>query len=294
MIMNTKIRLSGSMIALAAITLALSSWGLFTLAYRYGGVPVWLALLAVGGLDLFAVASGRHALTVASDGDSPAAWNAIVVVVAIVSATLQFSASRLENHPWPVGLMMAMFPVATILLFEGALRRAHRLEGRRTGRVARPRASFEMMQWIMFPAATMAAFRLGVADRRLGGDAAFKLGLLTVKTKADEAAYVPPARVEVDLPYNELVPGYPNVITSGQAPALSAGSSGTVPDEAPDNRPVTALVAESLQVNGPDMDAIVEDVTRQRPAANPETIRRTVRRLNKLRVSSEYGRAVND
>lgn len=279
-----KVRLSGAMIALAAITLALSSWGLFTLAHRFGGVPTWLALLAVAGLDLFAVAAGRHALVVAADGDSPAAWNAIVVFVALTSATLQFSSTRLEGRPWPVGVLMAMFPLATIALFEGTLRRAHRLEGRASGRVAPPRASFELMQWIMFPKATMEAFRLGVADRRLGGDAAFKLGLLATKVKAE--VYTPPARVEVNMPYEDLVPGYPHVI-AGQSAGSSAGPSAIESGPAPDGRTLADLIRESMQVNGSDAEAIVSDVLAARPTAKPDTIRRTVRKLSAPRAVNE-------
>src|SRR5438477_643047 len=135
------------MIALGCITLVLSGWGIYGLVTRYGGMPPVLAVLAIAGLDLFALSAGKHAVDLARDGDSPALWNAITFLVGLVSAAAQYAHIVLSGSPAIVGLVCAMFPIATILLFEGTLRRAARLSGRTTGRVAPPRATFEFLQW---------------------------------------------------------------------------------------------------------------------------------------------------
>lgn len=286
--MHTKIKPSGAMIILAIVTLALSSWGMFKLAHVYGGVPAWLAIMSVAGLDLFAVAAGKHALVIAEDGDSPAIWNATVVGVAALSAVLQFAVSRLENHPWPVGLLMAMFPLATIALFEGTLRRAHRLQGRQTGRVAPPRAHFELVQWAVFPRATASAFRFAVGDRRLGGDAAFKLGLLATRKPEAERPYVPPARVEVPMPYDQLIDGYPtSALDGGAQRAIGADSADSAAASADDGRTVSALVTEAIELHGADSDAVSAHVLRAKPGANPETVRKTFGRLSRVRAVNE-------
>jgi hypothetical protein len=176
--MTTRFKPPLFMMVLAAITLILSSYDLYDLAHVNGRMPVVLALVAVGGADVFAVACGKHALTVASDGDSPFLWNVMVIVAAIASAWMQYERAVINAFPVAVGVLMAMFPIATVILFEGALRRAARINGRIDGRVARPRATFELLQWLIFRKATWAAFRRSIADRSLDSDGAFKLGLL--------------------------------------------------------------------------------------------------------------------
>lgn len=275
------------MIALAVITLILSSYGLFALAHDYGAVPFPLALVAVAGFDLFAVAAGAHAMKVARDGDSAGVWNLAVIGTACLSAGLQYAHTQLAGQPVAVGIMMAMFPVATVSLFEGTLRRAHRLQGRRSGRVAEPRASFEIMHWFVYPRATWRAFKLGVADRTLGADGAFKLGL--IDTAPPDDSYAPPARVDIELDYSQAIPGYRRVVagqTVRQLAGSSAGQSLDAPPDAPEVRSITEIVRESLQINGPDESAraaIVADVLAERPEADEKTIRRTIRRLSALR-----------
>jgi hypothetical protein len=192
---------------LACITAVLSAWGLYVLMHEHGGMPPGLALLAIAGVDLFAVAAGLHGLQLSRDGDSSGPWNLAVVAIALLAAVLQFQASALEGHPWPVGLTMSLFPIATVALFEGSMRRLHRLQGRRDGRVAAPRASFELIQWLLFFGATRRAMRLAVADRTLGADGAFKLGLIAVQKKADQEPTVTVVRRTVDVPMDDLVPG---------------------------------------------------------------------------------------
>lgn len=183
-----------------------------------------------------------------------------------------------------------MFPLATVMLFEGTLRRAARLNGRRTGRVAEPRATFEILQWVFFPKATWHGFKFGIADRTLGGDAAFKLGM--VKTADVDPEYVPPQRADLMIDYRQYVPGFPT--GAGFVPRELAGSPGrTGPDESGDaarERPETPTVAElvrrGLQVHGPDesaREAIIRDVMAENPAAKDGTIRREIRKQSALR-----------
>lgn len=267
-----KSKVSWPMVTLAVITLVLSSYGLFELAHNYANAPWVLSLLAVAGFDLTAMSAGRQALLVARDGDSAAPWMALLSLAAGLSAVLQYAHNSLEGRPWATGVMFAMFPIATVLLFEGTLRRAYRLNGRRTGRIAHPRASFEIMQWVFYPKATLWAFKRSIADRSLGGSAAFLLGIqatapVTVVEQDDRDQ-----RRKFEMDYE-----------SGKIRELSSGQSGESTDSAesaPDNRTITDLVKESLQVRGADKEAVVADVLKIRPDAKPDSIRRTFGRLS--------------
>lgn len=264
-------KFSWPMVVLASITLILSSWGLFELAHVYGSMPAVFALVAVAGFDLTAVAAGGHAMKVAEDGDSGGPWALVVVAAAVLSSVLQFMHTRLAGQSWAVGLMMSAFPIATVLLFEGTLRRAHRLNGRMTGRVARPRATFEILQWLVYPKATFWAFRASIADRSLGGNAAFILGI--------EATTPRPIVVEQVDDRRQFERDY----LTGQVREVAGPDPADAPDaagSAPDVRPLTALVQESLQVRGADYDAVKADVLALRPAANPDSIRRTFGKLS--------------
>ena len=272
------------MIALAGITLILSSWGLYRLAHDFGGMPSLLAMLAVAGFDLFAVAAGNHALTVADDGDSSGPWNLFVVLAAFTSAVLQFMHTQLAGQPWPVGVLMAAFPVATVALFEGTVRRVHRLNGRRTGRIAKPRATFELIQWMFYPAVTLWAFRRSIADRSLGSDAAFMLAI-QARTPVEEEEEEDTTRRTFEWDYSDRTGGQIREVTGGSpadAPADAPESAGP----APDTRPLTVLVRESLQVTGGDKDAATARVLEIRPDANPDTIRRTLAKESGLRVAN--------
>jgi hypothetical protein len=273
------------MIVLGVATLALSSYGLFELAHVYGGVPVVFALLVVGGFDVFAIAAGGHAMAIARDGDSAGPWNLAVVGAAVLSAVLQYMHTVLAGQPWPIGVMMAVFPLATVSLFEGTLRRAHRLNGRETGRVAPPRASFELIQWLIFPRATFRAFRLGVADRSLGGDAAFKLGLIAQETERGARTYAEPPRRTIDLSYDRIIPGYPQYVAgpSGTSPELESGQAGQSDGTGPDKRSVKALVEENMQVTGMDDESVFEAVRSARPDVKEDSIRKAIRTARTLR-----------
>ena len=285
--MNRKNKSSWPMISLGVITLILSSYGLFELAHIFGKMPDELAVLAVAGFDVFAIACGVMAFRVAKDGDSPALWNAAVVVAALLSAGLQYVRTQLGGQPVAVGVMMAFFPLATVSLFEGTLRRSFRLSGRRSGRVAPPRASFELLQWVLFRRATWEAFRDGVRDRTLSADAAFKIALIRLETEA-EPDWEPERRREVELDYSADLGGRA-AITSGSAgghPEDSAESAGPVEDV----RTVTDIVREKLQVTGVDKAGQAEALTlvlAAKPSAKESTVRRTIAResaeMSKLR-----------
>lgn len=281
--MNRRNKSSWPMITLGIITLVLSSYGLFELAHIFGRMPAPLAVLAVAGFDVFAIASGVMAFRVAKDGDSPALWNSAVVLAAFLSAGLQYVRTQLGHQPVAVGVMMAFFPLATVALFEGTLRRSFRLSGRRSGRVAPPRASFELLQWLLFRRATWEAFKDGVRDRTLSADAAFKLALIREQTAA-EPEWEPDQRREIQIDYSADLAGKA-AITSGSAGGQPADTADTAEsaEKTPDPRPISVLVRESLQVRGMDKEAVVSDVLEAKPGANPETVRRTFDRESGLR-----------
>ena len=281
-------KFSWPMVILASITLVLSSWGLFELAHVYGQMPAALAIVAVAGFDLTAVAAGNHALTVADDGDSSGPWNLLVIAAAFTSAVLQFMHTHLAGQPWPVGVLMAAFPVATVALFEGTVRRVHRLNGRRTGRIAKPRATFELIQWLIYPAVTFWAFRRSIADRSLGSDAAFMLAI-QARTPAEETAEeAPDTRRRFEWDYSDRTGGQIREVTGG-SPADAPDAPADAPESAeptPDARPLTVLVRESLQVTNGDRDAATARVLELRPDAKLDTIRRTIAKESGLRVAN--------
>lgn len=284
---KTKPQFSKPMIALAIITLVLSSYGLYRLAHDFGDMPPFLSLLAVAGFDLTAIAAGNHALTVADDGDSSGGWNMLVIAAALTSAVLQYVHTQLAGQPWAIGVLMAAFPIATVILFEGTVRRVHRLNGRRTGRVAKPRATFELLQWLVYPKATYWAFRRSIADRSLGGTAAFMLGVqATTKVEQEETEEDPDTRRKFEWDYSNPDGGQIRELTGSgpdSGPDSGPESAGSDPESAgsgPDTRPLTELVKESLQVRGADKAAVVADVLAIRPTANPDTIRRTFGKLS--------------
>lgn len=276
---KTKPQFSKPMIALAVITLVLSSYGLYRLAHDFGDMPAFLSLLAVAGFDLTAIAAGNHALTVADDGDSSGAWNLLVIAAALTSAVLQFVHTQLAGQPWAIGVLMAAFPIATVILFEGTVRRVHRLNGRRTGRVAKPRATFELLQWVVYPKATWWAFKRSIADRTLGGNAAFMLGVQATTVVQVEDEETPDTRREFVWDYTGPDSGRIREL-SGSGPADGPDSASESAGSGPDTRPLSELVKESLQVRGADLEAVKADVLKLRPAANPDTIRRTFGKLS--------------
>lgn len=265
---SVSVKPSGAMIALGCITLVLSAYGLYRLMVDFADVPPLLAIFAIAGLDLFALAAGKHAIDLARDGDSPAVWNVIVCAVALVAAAAQWGHVALAGGAWIVALVFAMFPIATVTLFEGTLRRAARLNGRETSRVAPPRATFELMQWLVYPKATWQAFRLAVADRDYGADGAFKIGLLATAPRPEN----PPARRrDVSIDYAALLAlrGMPVAITagpdmSGQRPDLSGGQPVSVAE----------LVRRAMSDGADTPDAVLAHVRKVRPDVDPGTVRK--------------------
>lgn len=264
------------LIALGAVTLVLSSYGLFELATTYAQTPASLAIPMVAGFDLFAIGCGRHALVLARAGDSPAGWNFLTVLAALVAAVLQYERTRLAHDPQVIGLMFATFPLATVVMFEGSLRHVFRVDGRAAERVAPPRASFELLQWVVFPRATWAAFKLGMVDRSLGGDGAFKLAYVGLQQLADQGDEQPPRRL-VELHYS--LPENP-ALGSGRVPV----ESGPARDELGAARTVAELVRTAIETHGPDRPAVVAEVVRMNPAVKLDTVRRSFDKIQSERA----------
>ena len=282
--MSTRQKSAWPMITLGVITLTLSAYGLFELAHIFGRMPAPLAVVAVAGFDVFAIACGVMAFRVAKDGDSPAVWNFAVVVAALLTAGLQYVRTQLGGQPIAVGVMMAFFPIATVILFEGTLRRAFRISGRRSGRVAPPRASFEILQWLLFRRLTWEAFRDGVLDRSLSADAAFKLAVIRQQTIDAAEVDVVVERRGLELDYSADLGGH-GQITSGY-PADTPESAGSPEDV----RTIAAVVREKLEVTGVDkagQDEAFAQTIAAKPSADETTVRRTIGResakMSKLR-----------
>lgn len=300
-------------IALACITLALASWGYYDLLAVRGGVPPLLAVFAVAGLDVAAIALGKHALNVAADGDSAALWNLGLLALVGVGAWAQYERARLDGDALVIGVVSAVFPIVTVALFEGQLRRVYRLRGRRAGRVSEPRATQDLVTWLLYPGLAFRATKIGVLDRGLGPDDALAVaqGQRAIAEAAAEAP-VPRRRgltrtYAAELEAAGLVDPDASRDVPARAPLRVPASRVHVPpapDSAPDDdddpddddldsdpsrfdtgpglRPVPTSMAGAVRAamgrHGSDVTRVLADVQRLYPQAERDTVRRQVNR----------------
>ena len=278
-------RLSPLFLLLAGVTLALSSWGLFTLA-QLGGMPSGLALLAVGGLDVAAVLFGQHALTVAADGDSSLPWNLGLLALTGLGAYAQLAVHLLRGDPLAVGLVSMAFPVVTVALFEGQLRRRYRLQGRAAGRVAEPRATVDLITWVFYRSLALRATRLAVLDRGLDQDTALMIAERQLALEA--AADARPAG------RRRMRRTYAAELADGTVEALDVPSErlDVQPEDDPEGGSlrqrgeVAAAVRASRERVGDNLPDVLADVHRLYPDVPADTVRRTLTRLLAREVGS--------
>lgn len=296
---RTRARSHPLFVALALVTLTLSSWGGYRLLLDYGHAPAGLAALAVGGLDIVAVLCGKHALTVAADGDSSAPWNAALFLFTGLASFAQFERASLAGDPLIIGVTMGAFPVATVLLFEGQLRRAYRLNGRAAGRLAPPRATFDFIVWMLYPRQAMQATRFAVLDRGLDSDAALMLAERELQRRADMESARPPRR--------RFARTYAHLLSGQELRELEGGDAArtTAPDSPDEDRmtateqdnfvrlhgSVTAAVRAAHVKHGTDLNSVYTAVRATVPDADKETVRRTLARVARSNGSTERGDA---
>lgn len=252
---------------LATITVSLSSWGLYRLFVDFAGMPGLLAVVSVGGLDLVAVLCGKQALTVAGDGDSSVPWTTSLLLFTALAAFAQFSHARLAGQPTVIGVTMAAFPVATVLLFEGQLRRHHRVRGRAAGRLAAPRATFDLSTWLLYRKLAMTATKLAVLDRDL--DASTALVLAERQLAVDTETDTPPRRT-FRRTYDHLTSD-----AAVEQPAIAVPSTRV-------RTGVAAAVRAARTTHGDDLDTVLAAVRTSLPDADRDTVRRTLARLNNI------------
>ncbi len=281
---------------LAGITLALASWGYFRLFVDFAGMPKGLALLAVCGLDVAAVLIGKHALTVAEDGDSSLPWNLTLIVLVGIGAYAQFARTVLANEPTAIGIVSAAFPIVTVLLFEGQLRRIYRLNGRAAGRLAAPRATIDLITWLFFTRLALRATRLSVLDRGLDTDTALMIAERQLANEA-EAAARPRQRRTMRRTYADVLnSGQLIEIEPGVPPVHSPVNPDDKPDEKPDVQPdnpdenpdvlndvrrrgdLARAVDDAFLIVGNDPERVIRIVQLKYPDVVPDTVRRTLAR----------------
>ena len=291
-------RMSPLFLTLAGISLALASWGYFRLFVDFAGMPEWLAAFAVGGLDLAAVLIGKHALDVAEDGDSSAPWNVALIMLVGLGAFAQFSHAMLAGDPLAIGIVSAAFPVVTVLLFEGQLRRLYRLKGRAAGRLAAPRATIDLITWLFFTRLAVRATKLSVLDRGLDAESALAVAEAQLRTEDEEAAR-PKVRRTMRRTYaKELGSGQFVEIESGQqtdrrihrppSPDDNGGRSADQTDESADEQELPAdirrrgdlakAVDDALRIAGNDPEKVIEIVRFKYPDVLADNVRRTLAR----------------
>jgi hypothetical protein len=242
--MKPRTRPSAWVLLLGTITLLVGVQGYYDLLVHDARLSPVLGALGVAAWDIAAIALADHALRVASDGDSPWAWNAAVVLDGAAASALQYFAQLRAGHGVVAGAAMACFPVITILLYEAALRRAARLNGRRSAKVAKPRAFQEPMMWVVFPRQSWRAFRLALRDRTLSSSEAFAMAYLD----------------------DELDQADPDPVRRR-------------PDELAGQRSLADSIRTAIGAYGDDLEAVIEAVLELHPGAKPETVTRTARKF---------------
>lgn len=317
---TARAKMSPLFLALAFVSLALASFGYFELFTNYGDMPTWLAFVSVGGLDIAAVATGKHALTVAEDGDSAAPWNALLLLLTLLGAFAQVAYSVLAGHPLAVGIVSAAFPIVTVTLFEGQLRRVFRLNGRAAGRVAEPRATVDLLTWLLYRKLAFRATKLAVLDRGLDTGAALTIAerQLAIEVAAAER---PAARRTIRRTYAAELSDGSIVDLSVEQPAIEAtpvvhlpaqsADKPADPTDPADNEPIpaddpalpaddetdpadisdlrratavrgalTAAVNEAVRLVGNDVDLVHGVVRIAFPDVPRESVRRTLSRTS--------------
>jgi hypothetical protein len=159
------------LIGLALITLAVSSYGVFTLMTSVG-VAALFALAAVAVLDLSAVGFGYQAVRTTEAGDSALWWYVAMVFFMFVATSVQIGHGVLAGWPWPAYAVFALAPVATVTLFIGNLRSRARAKARLDGKAPRSQATFEPRLWFFESKLTWTAFRKTLLDRDLDSESA--------------------------------------------------------------------------------------------------------------------------
>jgi hypothetical protein len=278
-------RLSPLFLLLAGVTLSLASWGLyglFTLPSVH--MPSGLAVLVVGGLDVAAVAFGKHALTVTEDGDSGLPWNLALVGLTGLGAYAQLAHALLAGYPLAVGLVTMAFPIVTVALFEGQLRRRFRLQGRRTGRVAEPRATVDLMTWIFYRQLALRATKIAVLDRGLDPDTAVMIAERQLALEAaEEDKPARPRRMRrtyaAELAGGEVADTLhvPSVRTTEDVPDTEEDK----PADVRRRGEIAAAVRTAHAKLGNDLDSVYSEVADTYPDVSRDTVRVTLSRLER-------------
>jgi len=268
---GNRARMSPLFLALAGISLLLASWGYFDLFTRHAGMPPGLAVLAVGGLDLAAVLIGKHALTVAQDGDSSLPWNLALIALTALGSFAQFQHAYLNGDAIAVGVVSAAFPVVTVLLFEGQLRRVYRLNGRAAGRLAEPRATVDLITWLFYRRLALRATRLAVLDRGLTQDTALMIAerQLTLEAAAD----IQPQRRRMRRTYTAELDG--STLEELDVHTPKADNGGDVRRRGE----LAAAIRTAREAHGDNLTDVLEDVRTKFPDVQADTVRRTLARL---------------
>ena len=276
-----KARMSYPFIALAIITLALGSWGLYELMTEHGGAPQWFGLLTIAGIDLLAVAFGAHALRLSEDGDSPLIWNVGLVLICLIGAVAQFESRHLAGDPNIVGIVSAIFPIGTVALFEGQLRRVYRLNGRASGRVAAPRPIIGAMSWMFFTKQALRATKLGVLDPNLNAEEAMHIEGVRIATedrsRAEARERTEAARRPVKTPSRRF--HYPELDAATAYPEIEqeAAKGGRIPAPESGPRPSVADTVRIMKPESADDPDLIRRVRLVHPDASEETIKRYAR-----------------
>lgn len=269
---NSRVKASRLMVSLAAVTTVLGSYGLFRLLHHHGGMPKELAVAGVAGADLFCAAVAKHALRVAEDGDSAGPWNVVIVIFAAATAGLQYTGAHLDGHPPAVGVLMGMFPLATVLLWEGTLRRAYRVNGRRTGQVAQPRARINPLVMFVRWHAYWHGVKLTVLDPSLTAQDAVRLGIVFSDQSRQEQGALPvgtPGLVQVQ-PGN-IVPGTVPSTENSPVPGLDERQNDLLTWVQAGNRPTVRAVKSRYSVGtGTAQDMIAAVHRAQRGTEEPQ------------------------
>jgi hypothetical protein len=277
-----------AIIIVAAAFLLPPAFSIFGLLQE-AGTPALIAGIGAGGVDILMVMAGLWALQLGEEGVATWPANLSMVALAAVSITAQIWHAVLMGEVL-TGVVLATLAVGGVGMIEGQLRRVHRINARRDGRLpmARPRPTLE--QRFYFPREAGIATKLAVANPDTTAKDVFDRALqITAEMDKPKA---PPERQALAL--GATLPGLPTVTTrvieSGKGPDAVPdspdGDSGEVRAIGGQARSVSAQVRAMVDAGATDDQAITAAVIRMNPGANPESIRRVLRAAKKANEAS--------
>jgi hypothetical protein len=276
-------------LAIGAAFLIPPAWIVFQGLQNLAGFPMPVALFALAGLAAIAVTLIFLGLQNLEAGDVKDArvqfGGAFLIMVSEFAAQWWFAIT--EHHALVTALVLSVLSVGGAVVIESEIMRVWKANARRSGLISLPRAQVPREVVTEYP--EVAAIARRTAIRFPNATQESILAIAFAEYDKIHAADVAQAAVPVRVDVRDLMSGQ-SALGGGQ----SAGQAAIESAPADDTRTVSALVTEGVELHGADKAAVTAYVMARKSAANPDTVRKATDRALKLRVSSTYGKSVNE